>query len=108
MLVRIGMLTKNPTLLLIAGYLQKKHKIDITHELKPFLTEAERFIQPEKAIKPEDFVMQISTVKPKVAYLNSEDVSQQVTMSYDAFAVDRDYFYNYSELRGLSRAIKGP
>ena len=29
-------------------------------------------------------------------------------MSYDAFASEKDYFYNYSELRGLSRAVKGP
>lgn len=29
-------------------------------------------------------------------------------MSYDAFAADKDFFYNYSELRGLTRAVKGP
>ena len=31
-----------------------------------------------------------------------------MTLSYDAFAADADHFFNYSELRGLSRASKGP
>ena len=33
LLTRIAMLTKNPETLLMAGYLQKKLSIDITHEL---------------------------------------------------------------------------
>ena len=28
-------------------------------------------------------------------------------MAYDAFAIDADAIYNYSELRGLTRAAKG-
>ena len=28
-------------------------------------------------------------------------------MSYDAFAADHAFFYNYSELRGLSKAVRG-
>ena len=49
-----------------------------------------------------------TTIKEKVPLLNSEDLSTQMTMSYDAFASDKDCFYNYSELRGLTRALKGP
>ena len=108
LIARMAMLTKNPETLLIAGYLQKKHEIDITHEMKPFLAEAERFEKPEKEIKEEDYLMHVSTVKKSVAYLSNEDVSNQLTMSYDAFTADKDYFYNYSELRGLSKAAKGP
>ena len=37
-----------------------------------------------------------------------EDLTSQITMSYDAFAADKDSFYCYSEVRGLTRAIKGP
>ena len=28
-------------------------------------------------------------------------------MSFDAFAADKNYFYNYSEFRGLTKASKG-
>ena len=31
-----------------------------------------------------------------------------MTLSYDAFAADKDFFYNYSELRGFTKARKGP
>ena len=55
LLTRMGMLTKNPETLLMAGYFQKKLQLDITHELKPFLSEAERFDRPEPEIKAEDF-----------------------------------------------------
>ena len=50
----MGMLTKNPESLLIAAYLQKKLQLDITHELKPFLDEAERFEKPEKDLNADD------------------------------------------------------
>ena len=30
-----------------------------------------------------------------------------MTMSYDAFTSDKNFFYNYSAVRGLSRAVKG-
>ena len=56
LLTRMGMLTKNPETLLMAGYFQKKLQLDITHELKPFLSEAERFEKPEPEIKDENFV----------------------------------------------------
>ena len=107
LLTRIGMLTKNSETLLMVSYLQKKLQIDITHELKPFLDEAERFDQPEKDIVESDFNMQMLTLKNEVELLDSEDVSDQITMSYDAFTADKDFFYNYSELRGLTRAVKG-
>ena len=108
LLTRMGMLTKNPETLLMAAYLQKKLSIDITHELKPILGEAERFDKPEKEIQSEDFVLQSSTLKDKVAYLDTDDLTTQITLSYDAFAADKNFFYNYSELRGLTRAEKGP
>lgn len=38
--------------------------------------------------------------------LNSEDLSLQMTMTYDAFAEDKDYIYNYNEFRGMTRATK--
>lgn len=38
---------------------------------------------------------------------NTVEYSTSMTMSYDAFASDKDYFYNYSELRGLTKAEKG-
>ena len=91
----------------MVSYLQKKHQIDITHELEPFLGEAEHLDQPESDIVESDFDMQIYTLKDEVALLDSEDVSTQITMSYDAFTADKDFFYNYSELRGLTRAVKG-
>ena len=53
-------------------------------------------------------MLQISSLKDKVAYLDSEDLTTQITLSYDAFAADKNSFYNYSELRGLTRAEKGP
>ena len=31
----------------------------------------------------------------------------QMTLSIDAFAADENYFYSYSEVRGLTRASKG-
>ena len=69
------MLTKNPETLLMASHLQKKHQVDITHELKPFLGEAERFEKPDKDINADDFGMQISTIKERVPLLESEDMS---------------------------------
>ena len=51
--------------------------------------------------------MQLTTLKDKVPLIESEDISCQMTLTYDAFAEDKNFFYNYSELRGLSRAIKG-
>ena len=33
LLTRIGILTKNPETLLMAGYFQKKLQLDVTHEL---------------------------------------------------------------------------
>ena len=40
--------------------------------------------------------------------LDSEDVTNQIVLSYDAFTADKNYFYSYSELRGFTRALKGP
>ena len=77
-------------------------------ELQPFLSEAERFDRPEPELVEEDFKCQYSSLKDKVPLLDSEDVSTQMTLSYDAFAADKDFFFNYSEVRGLTRAIKGP
>ena len=51
----MGMLTKNAETLLMVSYLQKKLKIDVTHELKPFLEEAEHFEEPEKEIVADEF-----------------------------------------------------
>ena len=107
LLMRIAMLTKNAETLLIASYLQKKLKIDVTHELKPFLGESEQFEKPEKELNEEEFNVQSSVLVESTAMLDSEDVTLQMTMSYDAFATDKDFFYNYSELRGITRAIKG-
>ena len=108
LLTRMGMLTKNPESLIMASYFQKKHQLDITMELQPFLSEAERFDRPEPELVEEDFKCQYSSLKDKVPLLDSEDVSTQMTLSYDAFAADKDFFFNYSEVRGLTRAIKGP
>ena len=107
LLTRIGILTKNAETLLMVSYLQKKLKIDISHELKPFMDEAERYEEPEKDIVEDEFIMQMLELKDEVALLDSEDISTQITMSYDAFTADKDFFYNYSELRGLTRAVKG-
>ena len=108
LLTRMGMLTANPETLLMASYFQQKLQLDITHELKPFLTEDEVFAKPEKAINPDDFVLRHTRLKDKVALLDSEDLSTQMVLSYDAFAADKDYFYSYSEYRGLTKACKGP
>ena len=108
MLTRMGMLTKNPETLLMACYFQQKLELDITHELKPFLSEAEVYEKPKKEIIEDEYVMRHSKLTHKVPLLNSEDLSEQMSLSYDAFAADKDYFYNYSELRGLTRASKGP
>ena len=31
-----------------------------------------------------------------------------MSLSHDAFAAEKEYFYNYSELRGFTRALRGP
>ena len=76
-------------------------------ELQPFLSEAERFEKPEPELKKEDFVPQYQTLKDRVPLVDSDDLSTQMTLSYDAFTADKNYFYNYSEVRGLTRANKG-
>ena len=70
--------------------------------------EPERFEKPEPELKAEEFQVKASELEQAVPLLDSEDLSKQMTLSYDAFAADKDYFYNYSALRGLTRAIKGP
>lgn len=72
------------------------------------MSEAERFEKPEPEIKAEDYVLKVSTLKEEVRLLDSDDISNQMVLSYDAFTADKDFFYNYSELRGLTRAVKGP
>ena len=57
LLTRIAMLTKNPETLLMVSHVQKKLKVDISHEIKPYLDEAERFEKSEKEIKEEDYVL---------------------------------------------------
>ena len=60
LLTRMGVLTKNSETLLMASYLQKKLKINITPELKPLFDEAERFVKPEKEFNDEEFKLNFS------------------------------------------------
>ena len=107
LMTRIGVLTKNAETLLMASFLQQKHQINISQELKPFFDEAERFVKPEKDIVDEEFKVQEKQLLAKVPLLDSEDLSLQISMSYDAFTADKNFFYNYSEVRGLTRAKIG-
>lgn len=100
--------------------------MDITHELELLLDEEERFLKPEKEIKYEiqgprececctpptkkSCPFKETILKDRVFYLDEslEDISTQMTLSHDAFTAEKDYFYNYSELRGFTRALRGP
>ena len=75
LMTRIGVLTKNSETLLMASFLQQKHQINISQELKPFFDEAERFVKPEKDIVDEEFKVQEKQLLAKVPLLDSEDLS---------------------------------
>ena len=46
-------------------------------------------------------------LREKCAMLDSEDTKDQISLSYDAFAAEKNFFYNYNEFRGFTKASKG-
>ena len=108
LLTKIAVLTKNAECFLMVSYYLQKFQVDVTHELKPLLSEAEHFTKPEVEVSRDELdPLHMTMLREKCAMLDSDDLTCQISLSYDAFATDKNFFYNYCEFRGLTKAQKG-
>ena len=107
LLSKIGTMTKNGEILMMACYYQLKYKINITKEVNWVLQMEECIARPEPYINPSDFVCKMSFLKEKLSMSDNDDMNGQINLTQDAFAASETHYFNFSEFRGMTRAIRG-
>ena len=108
LLFRIGLIRASPEDLVLAAKFQLLFKIDISDELRWMCTQSEVHNVFVTENKFTNATFEIKDKRDLVDHISYKEGQNESTVSYDYFASDDDFIYNFSGKRGLTRFKVNP